>query len=71
MYMFSMVGQLWWFSVEGCFQSNPDQRPTVTALLERLAAIAETKGYNLKAPLPIKSTHIQEEQVVYFNIKFL
>lgn len=63
--MFSIVFQLWRFSVEGCFQSNPDQRPTVTVILEKLAAIAETKGYNLKAPLPIKSTHIQQEQVIW------
>lgn len=48
--------------IKGCFQSNPDQRPTVAVILEKLAAIAETKGYNLKAPLPIKSTHIQQEQ---------
>lgn len=47
----------------GCFQSNPDQRPTVATILERLAEVAESKGYNLKAPLPIKSTQIQQEQV--------
>lgn len=35
---------------------DPDQRLTVPAMLERLGAIAESKGYDLRAPLCIKKT---------------
>lgn len=48
--------------IRGCFQSNPEHRLTVSGVLERLAAIAETHGYNLKAPLPFKENHLPEEQ---------
>jgi cyclin G-associated kinase len=37
--------------IRGCLQVNPEQRLTVTGVLERIAAIAESNGYNLRAPL--------------------
>lgn len=37
-------------------QVNPEQRLTISAILERVAAIAETNGYNLKAPLQFPKT---------------
>lgn len=42
------------FLIEGCLQVNPAQRLTVSGILDRVAAISETKGFNLKAPLDIK-----------------
>lgn len=35
----------------GCLQANPEHRLTISAVLERVAAIAESNGYNLRAPL--------------------
>lgn len=32
---------------------NPEHRLTISAILERLAAIAETNNYNLKSPIEI------------------
>lgn len=32
---------------------NPEHRLTISAILERLAAIAETNSYNLRAPLEV------------------
>lgn len=37
--------------LEGCLQANPEQRLSISGVLERIAAIAESNGYNLKAPL--------------------
>ena len=37
--------------IGGCLQVNPVYRMTVADILERLAAIAETKNINLKEPL--------------------
>ncbi|XP_017777100.1 PREDICTED: cyclin-G-associated kinase [Nicrophorus vespilloides] len=37
--------------IRGCFQVNPEHRISVSGILERLAAIAESNGYNLRAPL--------------------
>ncbi|RZC42947.1 cyclin-G-associated kinase [Asbolus verrucosus] len=37
--------------IRGCLQVNPEQRLTVSGVLERIAAIAESNGYNLRAPL--------------------
>ncbi|XP_019762219.1 cyclin-G-associated kinase isoform X1 [Dendroctonus ponderosae] len=48
--------------IRGCFQPNPELRLTITDLLERLAAIAESHGYNLKVPLPFKVNQLQPEQ---------
>ncbi|KRT79243.1 protein kinase [Oryctes borbonicus] len=39
--------------IRGCFQVDPEKRLTALEILERLAAIAESNGYNLKAPLDI------------------
>ncbi|KAG5898794.1 hypothetical protein JTB14_011004 [Gonioctena quinquepunctata] len=42
-----------WFHdlIKGCLQAIPDQRLGISELLEKIAAIAETNGYNLRAPL--------------------
>lgn len=40
----------------GCLKVNPEHRLTISAILERLAAIAETNNYNLKAPIEITQT---------------
>ncbi|KAJ8965281.1 hypothetical protein NQ314_004244, partial [Rhamnusium bicolor] len=37
--------------IKGCLQANPEQRLTISGVLERIAAIAESNGYNLRAPL--------------------
>ncbi|XP_074031874.1 LOW QUALITY PROTEIN: cyclin-G-associated kinase [Leptinotarsa decemlineata] len=37
--------------IRGCFQANPDQRLTISGVLERIAAVAESNGYNLRSPL--------------------
>lgn len=37
--------------IRGCLQANPEKRFNISDVLERVAAIAETKGYNLQAPL--------------------
>ncbi|KAI4460462.1 auxilin/cyclin g-associated kinase-related [Holotrichia oblita] len=39
--------------IRGCFQVDPEKRLTATQILERVAAIAETNAYNLKASLDI------------------
>ncbi|XP_049959498.1 cyclin-G-associated kinase isoform X1 [Schistocerca serialis cubense] len=44
--------------IRGCLQVNPLQRLTVSDILERLAAIAETKGFNLKEPLSLEGKRI-------------
>ncbi|XP_050313138.1 cyclin-G-associated kinase isoform X2 [Anthonomus grandis grandis] len=51
--------------IRGCFQPNPENRITISGILERLAAIAETRQYNLKAPLPFKKEPalVPEQQV--------
>uniref|UniRef100_A0A2M4B9T6 Cyclin-G-associated kinase n=1 Tax=Anopheles marajoara TaxID=58244 RepID=A0A2M4B9T6_9DIPT len=38
-------------TIRGCLQVDPNQRFDTSTVLERLAAIAETKGWPLKAPL--------------------
>jgi len=42
----------------GCLQVNPVQRMTVTDILERLAAVAETKNINVKEPLLLEGKSI-------------
>jgi len=42
----------------GCLQVNPVYRMTVADILERLAAIAETKNINLKEPLVLEGKRI-------------
>lgn len=39
--------------IKGCFQVDPNKRFDVSTILDRLAAIAETKGWSLKGPLGI------------------
>lgn len=50
------------FIIEGCLQVNPAQRLTVSAILDRAAAVSETKGFNLKAPLNIKQKSPTENE---------
>lgn len=40
--------------IKGCFVVDPTNRLTVSNILERLAAISETKGWSLKGPLELK-----------------
>ncbi|XP_018320336.1 cyclin-G-associated kinase isoform X2 [Agrilus planipennis] len=40
--------------IKGCLQVDPKQRLTILGVLEQIAAVAETKNYNLKAPINIK-----------------
>lgn len=42
---------------------NPEHRLTVAGILERLAAIAETNSYNLRAPLDIQVKKEQDIEV--------
>lgn len=51
------------FFLGGCLKVNPEHRLTISAILERLAAIAETNNYNLKSPIEIarKTTDISSE----------
>ncbi|XP_069674893.1 cyclin-G-associated kinase isoform X3 [Periplaneta americana] len=44
--------------IRGCLQVNPVQRMTVADILERLAAIAETKNINFKEPLVLEGKRI-------------
>lgn len=37
--------------LEGCLQPNPEQRLSISSVLERVAAIGESNGYNFKTPL--------------------
>ena len=46
------------FIIGGCLQVNPVYRMTVSDILERLAAIAETKNINLKEPLVLEGKRI-------------
>ena len=40
--------------INGMLKVDPCQRFKITDVLERLAAIGETKGFNLKAPINLK-----------------
>ncbi|XP_054269563.1 cyclin-G-associated kinase-like isoform X1 [Macrosteles quadrilineatus] len=44
--------------IRGCLQVNPENRMTVSDLLERLAAIAESRGVNLREPLTLEGKRI-------------
>ncbi|GFG30074.1 hypothetical protein Cfor_09502 [Coptotermes formosanus] len=44
--------------IRGCLRVNPVHRMTVSDILERLAAIAETKNINLKEPLVLEGKRI-------------
>ncbi|KAL0277549.1 UNVERIFIED_CONTAM: hypothetical protein PYX00_004794 [Menopon gallinae] len=40
--------------IRGCLKVNPENRMTVSDILERLAAISESMGYDMKEPLNIE-----------------
>ncbi|XP_008484980.1 cyclin-G-associated kinase-like [Diaphorina citri] len=40
--------------IRGCLQVDPTKRFSIHDVLERLAAIAETRGYNVKEPLALQ-----------------
>ncbi|XP_066992198.2 cyclin-G-associated kinase [Anabrus simplex] len=44
--------------IRGCLLVNPEQRLTVSDILDRLAAIGETKGFSLKEPLLLEGKRI-------------
>lgn len=46
------------FVAGGCLQVNPEQRLTVANILERLAAIAESRSFNLREPLHLEGKKI-------------
>jgi cyclin G-associated kinase len=46
------------FILGGCLQVNPAQRMTVSDILERLAAVAETRNINLKEPLVLEGKRV-------------
>lgn len=41
--------------LEGCFRVDPEKRLTIFEILRHLTAIAESTGYNLKAPISVKT----------------
>lgn len=43
--------------IKGCFQVDPNKRFDISTVLDRLAAISETKGWPLKGPLNLKVRH--------------
>ncbi|KAJ8945124.1 hypothetical protein NQ318_001589 [Aromia moschata] len=47
--------------IRGCLQANPEQRLTITGILERIAAVAETRGCNLRAPLVFQQKTVDSE----------
>ncbi|CAH1155898.1 unnamed protein product [Phaedon cochleariae] len=42
-------------TIKCCLQADPEQRMTISGVLESIAAIAESNGYNLRAPLILSS----------------
>lgn len=46
------------FAAGGCLQVNPLQRMTVADILERLAAVAESKNISLKEPLVLEGKRL-------------
>lgn len=46
------------FLLGGCLKANPDTRMTISDILERLAAISESMGYDLKEPLNIEGKRV-------------
>ena len=52
---------------------DPNQRFKVCDVLERLAAIAETKGFNTKAPLQVrmKKIDVSTPGIHYYNDYFI
>lgn len=46
----------------GCLKVNPEHRLTISQVLERVAAIAESNNYNLRAPLDIQQIPLDMER---------
>lgn len=59
------------FTSGGCLQVNPLQRMTAADILERLAAIAETKNISLKEPLVLEGKRIDSSSSPGLWIKYL
>lgn len=53
--------------LKGCFQVDPNKRFDVLTILDRLAAISETKGWNLKGLLTITVGLVDVLLKKYFN----
>ncbi|KAF5290014.1 hypothetical protein FQR65_LT11680 [Abscondita terminalis] len=47
--------------IKSCLQVSPTERPTILVVLEQIAALAEFKGFNLKAPLNVKLKAINSD----------
>lgn len=46
--------------IDGCLCVNPAQRLTVSGVLERLAAVAESNNINLKQPLKFERKKVEQ-----------
>ncbi|GBP28989.1 Cyclin-G-associated kinase [Eumeta japonica] len=46
--------------ISGCLTVNPEQRLTISGVLERLAAIAESNNINLKQPLKFERKKVEQ-----------
>ncbi|XP_050668220.1 cyclin-G-associated kinase isoform X2 [Leptidea sinapis] len=46
--------------INGCLCVNPDERLTISGVLERLAAVAETNSVNLKQPLKFERKKVEQ-----------
>lgn len=44
----------------GCLTVNPEERMTISSVLERLAAIAESNNVNLKQPLKFERKKVEQ-----------
>lgn len=53
----------------GCLQVNPQQRLTAATILERLAAIAEVRGFDIKTPLDIAIVQPTDESNITNGVK--
>lgn len=45
---------------DGCLTVNPEERLTISSILERLAAIAESNNVNLKQPLKFERKKVEQ-----------
>ncbi|CAH2075099.1 unnamed protein product, partial [Iphiclides podalirius] len=46
--------------ISGCLTVNPDERLTISGVLERLAAVAESNSVNLKQPLKFERKKVEQ-----------
>lgn len=57
--------------IKGCFQVDPIKRYDVSMILDRMAAISETKGWPLKGPLGVvvkyTQSNIKSFLIVLYN----